>query len=124
MVHIRRARAAGALGTGARENHGRNELHAMAPARRPGVAEANDQIVGFVASGTARDDTANPLTGEVYAIYVLPDCWDRGVGRTLLAHAEHDLLSHGYADAVLWVLGANQRARTFYEMAGWPADGG
>jgi len=150
MVHIRRARAADARGMAevhvrtwqeayrdqlpapflkalsidARENHWRNELHAMAPERRPWVAEANDQIVGFVASGTARDDTASPLTGEVYAIYVLPDCWDRGVGRSLLAHAEADLVTHGYNEAVLWVLADNQRARAFYELAGWHADGG
>ena len=35
-----------------------------------------------------------------------------------------NLIAHGYDDAVLWVLADNQRARTFYEMAGWRADGG
>jgi ribosomal protein S18 acetylase RimI-like enzyme len=113
-----------ALSIDAREGHWRKELHAISAERRPWVAEATGQIVGFVAAGTARDEAADPHTGEVYAVYVLPDCWDRGVGRTLLAHAEHDLLEHGYEDAVLWVLADNERARAFYEMAGWQADGG
>ena len=150
MVHIRRARESDARGMAevhirtwqeayrdslpgpylralnvdAREIHWRDELRALAPDRRPWVAEATGQIVGFAAAGAARDGAADPLTGEVFAIYVLPDCWDRGVGRTLLAHAEHDLIAHGYDDAVLWVLADNQRARTFYEMSGWHADGG
>jgi ribosomal protein S18 acetylase RimI-like enzyme len=150
MVHIRRARDADARGLAevhvrtwreayrdqlpgpylkalsvdARESHWRNELQAMAADRRPWVAEANGQIVGFVAAGTAREETAGPLTGEVYAIYILPDCWDRGVGHSLLAHAERDLVAHGYNEAVLWVLADNQRARVFYELAGWHADGG
>jgi len=71
-----------------------------------------------------RGETAQPLSGEVYAIYVLPDCWGQGIGRALLAHAERDLIEHGYDEAVLWVLADNQRARAFYERAGWHADGG
>ena len=113
-----------ALNVDTREIHWRDELRTLAPDRRPWVAETRSQIVGFVAAGASREESADPLTGEVYAIYVLPDCWDRGVGRTLLAHAEHVLLDHGYDQAVLWVLADNRRARTFYEMSGWQADGG
>jgi ribosomal protein S18 acetylase RimI-like enzyme len=112
-----------ALSVEVRETFWRDELHALAPDRRPWVAESSGEVVGFVSVGAARDEAVQPFTGEVYALYVLPDCWDQGVGRTLLAHAEHDLNAHGYDDAVLWVLAENQRARTFYEMAGWHADG-
>lgn len=150
MVHIRRARDAdargiaevhvrtwreeyrdqlpgpflNALSVDARESHWRTELQGLAADRRPWVGEADGQIVGFVASGTARDDSATPRTGEVYAIYVLPDCWDHGVGGSLLAHAERDLLLHGYNEAVVWVVADNQRARAFYDLAGWQPDGG
>jgi ribosomal protein S18 acetylase RimI-like enzyme len=113
-----------ALSVDAREGYWRDELHTVAPDRRPWVAEAGGTVVGFVASGAARDEAAHPSTGEVYAIYVLPDCWDKGVGRTLLAHAERDLIAHGYDEAVLWVLADNRRARAFYEITGWHADGG
>ena len=113
-----------ALTVEARESNWRDELRAMGPGAAPWVAEVNGQTVGFVACGGARDETADPLTGEVYAIHVLPDCWRRGVGRSLLGHAERDLISHGYDDAVIWVLADDQRRRAFYEWVGWHADGG
>ncbi len=113
-----------ALSVAARESHWADELHVLTADRRPWVAEAEGQIVGFAAAGPAREGTANGRTGEVYAIYVLPDCWDRGVGRALLAHAERDLVSHGYSEAVQWLLADNYRGRAFYEAAGWYADGG
>ncbi|MEO8626444.1 MAG: GNAT family N-acetyltransferase [Candidatus Limnocylindrales bacterium] len=113
-----------ALSVDTREVFWRDELHALAPDRRPWVAETGRGIVGFVSAGLGRDEAAPPLTGEVYAMYVLPDCWDRGVGRTLLAHAEHDLVDHGYSEAEMWILSDNDRARGFYEKAGWRADGG
>ena len=31
--------------------------------------------------------------------------------------------TRGYASAVLWVLVTNERARRFYEIAGWSCDG-
>ena len=77
-----------------------------------------------MSSGGSRDDKAKPGEGEVYAIYVLPDCWSRGIGRNLLAHAERDLVTGGYSEAILWCFAANQRAREFYERAGWHHDGG
>lgn len=149
MVHIRRAREADARGMAAvhvrtwqqayrdmlspeflealsidaREVFWRNELRSLAPDRRPWVAEAANGIVGFASAGMGRDEAAPSRTGEVYAIYVLPDCWDRGVGRTLLAHAEHDLIDHGYSHAELWILSDNQRARAFCDGAGWRPDG-
>lgn len=99
------------------------EMRVLPADRQPWVAETHERIVGFVIGGPARDDTLPMGTGEVYAIYVLPDCWERGVGRSLLSHVERDLAGHGYDQAVLWVLADNARARYFYESAGWQLDG-
>jgi hypothetical protein len=41
----------------------------------------------------------------------------------LLARAEEALRQAGFADAGLWVLEDNPRARRFYEASGWAADG-
>lgn len=112
------------LSVDATESRWRDSLRSAAGNRRMQVAESGGQVVGFVAAGVPRDEPAQPLTGEVYAIYVLPDCWDRGAGRQLLAAAEQDLIDLGYEAAELWVLADNQRARTFYERVGWQADGG
>lgn len=87
------------------------------------VAAVDKRIDGFVALGPARDASSN-ITGEVYAIYVSPDRWGRGQGRTLFSHATNRLASFGYSEAILWVLESNRRARRFYEIAGWIADGG
>jgi ribosomal protein S18 acetylase RimI-like enzyme len=111
------------LDVDAREQFWRRELTLEAPDRRPWLADAQGEVAGFVSAGASHDDDAQPWTGEVYAVYVSADCWDRGVGRNLLAHAERDLRTHGYSEATLWVLAANERARGFYEAAGWHLDG-
>lgn len=63
------------------------------------------------------------MTGEVSLIYLSPDEVGKGVGRALFAYAVEDLRQRGYAQAVLWVLEGNGRARKFYEAAGWTPDG-
>ena len=89
-----------------------------------GRRERPAEIIGFITAGASRDESPERGEGEVYAIYVLPDCWARGIGRNLLAHAERDLVGHGYSEAILWCFAANQRARAFYEQMGWRLDGG
>jgi GNAT superfamily N-acetyltransferase len=63
------------------------------------------------------------VTGEVFAIYADPDAWGTGAGRALMGSAVAELARLGYADASLWVLDANERARRFYALAGWKEDG-
>ena len=46
-----------------------------------------------------------------------------GAGRALLQAAQAELARLGFEETVLWVLPANARARRFYEIAGWVADG-
>ena len=117
------AEVLGMLSVDSRERFWQREVTVMAPDRRPWVAEVDGAIAGFVSAGASRDDDATRWTGEVYAIYVDAECWDRGVGRNLLTHAERDLSAHGYTEATLWVLAGNERARRFYEAAAWQFDG-
>jgi ribosomal protein S18 acetylase RimI-like enzyme len=83
------------------------------------VAGDAGSLLGFASTGPSRDERG---VGELYAIYVDPDAWSRGAGRALLAHAE-ERLAATYAEATLWVLEGNTRARRFYEAAGWQPDG-
>ncbi|GIE31722.1 N-acetyltransferase [Actinoplanes italicus] len=78
---------------------------------------------GFVAVMPSRDPDADPETGEVGAIYLLPSFQGRGVGRELMAAAVEHLTAAGFRQATLWVLASNVRARRFYEAAGWRPDG-
>ena len=81
------------------------------------VAELYGRVVGFVALALHAHE------GEVSAIYVDPSVAGTGMGRALMEHAVHVLRQRGYTSACLWVLETNDRARRFYEIAGWHSDG-
>ena len=87
------------------------------------VADHGGRVVGFSAYGPSHDDDAPPATGEVPAIYLDPDVIGTGVGRELLAETIVALRAAGFTRATLWVLEGNDRARRFYEKAGWVWDG-
>lgn len=85
------------------------------------VGVLDDRVCGFVCFGP---HAATDSEGQVYALNVDPDAWGRGVGAALLEHAVAALAARHGGDAVLWVVDENQRARRFYEAAGWAWDGG
>lgn len=87
------------------------------------VAERQAGVIGFASVGPSRDPGADESVGEVYAIYVVPEEWSRGVGRRLLSEAADAMREAGFREATLWVLDDNPRARRAYESAGWALDG-
>ena len=92
------------------------------PGHEVWVSKSGTQVHGFASIGPSRDaDLA--AAGEIYAIYVDPSQWGRGLGRELLMYASNRLTELGYTQAMLWVLDSNAQARRFYEIAGWTADG-
>lgn len=101
----------------------RSRLTAEAPDGAVFVGEADGEVVGFAGCGAARGDDAIDGAGELKAIYVHPRSWGTGAGRGLMQAAEHWLREAGFPEAMLWVLTANDRARRFYEIAGWRFDG-
>ena len=90
---------------------------------RTWVAQDGDVLAGFVVTGPSQDADATERTGEVYAIYLEPDRVGTGLGRELFEHALADLRDRRFSAVTLWVLETNERARRFYEVAGWRADG-
>jgi ribosomal protein S18 acetylase RimI-like enzyme len=79
-------------------------------------------VLGFATIGRSRDaDVAQ--AGELYALYVDPDAWGRGVARKLMARAYARFAELDVDLAILWVLSANERAQRFYRADGWSADG-
>lgn len=78
--------------------------------------EESGQIVGFVRGGPSRkDDPRYP--GEIYALYVLPLCHKRGIGRALMQRAMQEFLRLGTRSVLLYTLW-NNPARAFYENLG------
>ena len=84
----------------------------------------DERIVGFAAFGPERE-RARGYTGrgELYAFYFHPDAWGRGGASELIGHVDERLRAEGFAEAVLWVLDDNPRARAFYEKHGWTPTG-
>ncbi len=78
-------------------------------------------VRGFLSAGDSRD-ADSPGAGEVYALYVAPEFWGRGLGE-LLFSASSAWLAQRYQRGQLWVLAGNHRARRFYRRQGWEPDG-
>ena len=95
-------------------------------APRPGsatfVVEETGAVVGFASVGASRDAEGD-AEAELYAIYLHPDSWGRGIGRALLRRAEDSMRASGFRQAILWVLEGNERGERFYRAAGWEQDG-
>jgi GNAT superfamily N-acetyltransferase len=61
--------------------------------------------------------------GELYGIYLQREVAGTGTGRRLHDAGVGWLAENGWTRALLWVLRDNARARRFYELCGWRADG-
>lgn len=83
------------------------------------ITEDEAVVQGFAAIGPSEESNG---FGELYALYVEPSLWGRGVGSELCRRAEDALPAGGFSEAILWVWD-NSRARRFYERGGWRADG-
>lgn len=97
----------------------------MPPSARSAVwvAEDDGSLCGFAHVAPTRTDEGAEV-GEVSSIYLEPEQWGKGIGRELFQSALDDLRRMGFKQAILWVLESNERARHFYEAAGWAHDGG
>jgi GNAT superfamily N-acetyltransferase len=73
------------------------------------VAEAAGEIVGFAAV----------VGGELDGLFVEPDLWGQGIGRSLVDAATHEARRKGLALKVI----ASPRARRFYEHCGFKVEG-
>src|SRR3972149_5458465 len=79
-------------------------MASLVPAGEPGTGAADGagRAVGFAVTGPSQDADADERTGELYAIYLDPDRFGRGIGKRLLEHAIGDLRGRGVRTATLW----------------------
>ena len=85
------------------------------------LAGTRHREVGFISFGASRDKDGKHKA-EVYAIYVLPEFWNQGIGRELLDEAERRIKDNHFIALTLWVLEKNALARRFYEARGFRRD--
>jgi GNAT superfamily N-acetyltransferase len=86
------------------------------------VAVEEGLIRGFATTAPSREADL-PDHGELYALYVDPGQWGRGMGVALVSAARARLYELGFQNAVLWVMTGNVRAERFYQIDGWVPDG-
>ena len=110
-----------------------DQLRALAPATREAkwreaieysepqvhVAELDGEIVGFVGFDRSRDPKTPSTTGEIWAIYVKPEHWGKGIGVALWDAAREGLEEEGCTVVTVWVPLRNDRAMRFHELAGF-----
>lgn len=82
------------------------------------VAQDEDGIIGFVGFDRSRDPGTPPTMGEIWALYVRPTHWSRGVGLALWDAAREGLVDEGCSHVSMWVPLACERALRFAELAG------
>jgi N-acetylmuramic acid 6-phosphate etherase len=78
------------------------------------------EVSGVIRYGRDPDQAE---TGHVFSLYVDPAAGGRGIGTTLLRHAQEWFVENGLSRATLWVFEANARARGFYATQRWRPDG-
>jgi ribosomal protein S18 acetylase RimI-like enzyme len=88
------------------------------PAACAFVAEETSQqrIVGVVIGGLAQRVDL-PYHGEIYVLYVLPDCHRQGIGRRLVDAVARKLAEQNIESLLIWVLVDNP-ACSFYAALG------
>lgn len=86
------------------------------------VAVVDKKIVGFANFGLCGDETEVLKAGELRAIYLLYEFWNKGIGSQLLEYVT-GVLKKEYKSVLLWVLDSNQNAIRFYEHHGFAQDG-
>lgn len=81
------------------------------------VIEVGGKIAGYATIGRNR---ARELKqeGEIYELYLRPECQGIGFGSRLFAAARERLSAHGLRGLVVWALEENVNAVSFYAGAG------
>ncbi|MDM0046246.1 GNAT family N-acetyltransferase [Variovorax dokdonensis] len=110
-----------------------DQLSALAPASRESkwreaieyaepqvhVAMLDGEVVGFVGFDRSRDPKTPATAGEIWAIYIKPEHWGKGVGVALWDAAREGLDEEGCTTVTIWVPLRNDRAMRFMELAGF-----
>ncbi len=94
------------------------------------IGDVEGKPAGFVVTGRTKTPPpgSSPIrpshSGEIYALYLHPDHWRKGLGTALIKHAARHLKENKHSAVCLWVLDANTRAKAFYEKMGGQKLGG
>lgn len=107
----------GTLSVDKRQAFWREAIEFMEPQVQ--VATYEDKVIGFVGFDRSRDKGTPSTWGEIWAIYVDPAHWNKGVGLSLWDAANDGLKEEGCTKVTIWIPVRNERAMRFHEHAGF-----
>lgn len=81
------------------------------------VIEVGGNVCGYATLGRNRAGGLKQQ-GEIYELYLRPECQGIGLGTRLFAEARRRLSGHGLKGLVVWALEDNGNALSFYTGAG------
>lgn len=81
------------------------------------VAEDTGKMCGFICGGKLREPIAD-YDAELYAIYLLAEYQNRGIGRSLAQHLAKSLVQDGFKQLVVWVLVENPACGFYTHLGG------
>lgn len=81
------------------------------------VIEVGGKVAGYCTLGRNRARELKQQ-GEIYELYLRPECQGVGFGSRLFAAARERLAAHGLDGLVVWALEENANALSFYRGAG------
>jgi ribosomal protein S18 acetylase RimI-like enzyme len=90
---------------------------AIARGSRVAVLDYDGIPIGYASYGRNRAASL-PYRGEIFELYLKPEFQGLGFGSRLFSAAKRELASHGFSSTVVWCLGENERAVSFYERLG------
>ena len=84
------------------------------------VAIDNEKVIGTATYGKCRQEDRYGLTnaGEIYAIYILKEYQQRGIGKKLINFAVNDLINENYDKVVIWALKDNPNVKFYKKIGG------
>jgi GNAT superfamily N-acetyltransferase len=85
------------------------------------VASVDGKVVGIAIYGNARDDKYAGR-GELYALYVLDEYQNMGIGRRLINAVKNDFCQNGYKNFIIACLSENPSCRFYEKMGGKKID--
>ncbi|WP_418320255.1 N-acetyltransferase family protein [Piscinibacter sakaiensis] len=83
------------------------------------VVTDNDKVIGFAGFDRSRDKGTPSTTGELWALYVHPNHWNRGAGLALWDAARDGLQEEGCTKVSIWLPMRFERTMRFIELAGF-----
>lgn len=84
------------------------------------VATDGENVVGMLTYGKCRDEDKLGLSncGEVYAIYILKEYQQKGIGKKLINFAIEDLANENYDKFIIWALKENPSVEFYKKIGG------